>query len=81
MSGVDSYMSRSVPISMRGVNLCTCVDLSWATVVRMLSVASGLNPNLVKSVWSSESIVVLEWRLIVGSKLGLREWSMKGERC
>ena len=50
-------------------------------MVRMLSVVSGLNQNLVKSVWSSESTVVLEWREIVGSKYGLREWSMKGERC
>ena len=46
----------------------------------MMRVASGLSQCLVKSV-SRESTVALEWKLTVGSKLGPREYSMKGERC
>ena len=67
VSGRDSVTRRSDPISIRVVNLCMCVDLSCGTVVRMMRVASGLNQCMVKSVWSSASTVVLEWKQMVGS--------------
>ena len=44
-----------------------CVDLSCGMVVRIVRVASGLNQCVVKSVWSSVSMVVLAWKLILGS--------------